>query len=149
MKFKTVLSITFEGLSLNLDKFGVFIPWMFFIPYSGVGIFSYPVSQTKPTPYRKSDKLTGFDIGDLIPEWVKFKYPSEHLIVLTEVNVQAKNIQFWAKIPKTDSQFFLKDLVVLFCKDKSEVIRLVENIPRDFADAKGFSAGELLIDNED
>jgi hypothetical protein len=144
-----VIDITLRGILIELNGECTFIPWLLFVPFSGIGVISYSTSKDVNVPYNRSDKLTGFDVGELIPEWVKFKYPSEHLIVLTEVNVQAKNIQFWAKVPKTESQFFLKDLVVLFCKDKSEVIRLVENIPRGFADAKGFSAGELLIDNKD
>jgi hypothetical protein len=146
---KLVIDITLRGVLVELNGKCTFIPWLLFVPFSGIGIISYPIFKDVNVPYNRSDKLTGFDIGEIIQEWVRFKYPSEHLIILTEVNVQAKNIQFWAKVPKTESQFFLKDLVVLFCKDKSEVIRLVENIPRDFADAKGFSAGELLIDNED
>jgi hypothetical protein len=144
-----VVDITLRGVLVELNGKCTFIPWLLFVPFSGIGVISYSISKDVNVPYNKSDKLTGLDLGDMIPEWVNFKYPSEHLIVLTEVNVQAKNIQFWAKVPKAESQFFLKDLVILFCKDKSEVIRLVENIPKDFADARGFSAGELIIDNKD
>src|SRR5438445_100940 len=79
-------------------------------------------------------KLVSFDYTEILSQWIYFKFPYDHVIVLSNINVQAKNIQFWAKIPQKEVPHFLKDIVILRCKDVSELVRLVDNIGPDFAD---------------
>lgn len=149
MKFSSPIRFSKKGIDLRYRNYIAFIAWAWFVPMNGVkAVFQNadtPVSQ----PYRNSAKLQGFEIEELLAQWIGLKHPKEHIIVLTDINVQAKNIQFWARVPKTDMQFFLKDIVVLHCKDKTEVLRLLENIPAKFAEAYGFSAGLPIAHNKE
>lgn len=95
------------------------------------------------------DKLTSMCYENIIVDWVRFKYPQKNLVVLLNVNVSVKNIYFWAKMPKKDAVHFLGDVVILMCKDKPEVFRLIENMGSDFADAYGFSSGEQIASNKE
>jgi hypothetical protein len=106
-----------------------------------------PVQQY-PLP-REFRKLSGFTYVTVLCEWVSVKFPLEHVIILTNINVEAKNIHFWAKVPKTDAIEFTNDVVVLRCTDTSEMWTLITNIGEDFADAYGFCAGKLTMTNKE
>lgn len=98
---------------------------------------------------KNNKKLTGFDYLDILHVWVKTEYSGAHIILLTDINVEAKNLEFWAKIPRGQALEFLKDVVVLFCKDRTELERLISNIGSNFASAYGFSDGDLILTNKD
>jgi hypothetical protein len=93
--------------------------------------------------------VTGSTYSQWISESLVRMYPNCHVVVLTNINVSAKNVSFWAKVPVLDMPSFTKDVVTLRCKDKSEVVRLVDNISVDFADAKGYSSGKCIASNGD
>lgn len=143
MKFSSPIHFSKLGIYLKFFGRSVFLFWSRPV--------SWPFVKRSPEtiPYKNSSKLQGASYLEMISEWVSFKYPKNHIIVLTDINVQAKNVQFWAKVPKTDMIHFVKDMVILYCQDKSEVIRLVENIPSTFAEAHGYSAGELITHNKE
>jgi hypothetical protein len=145
MKFFSKFKLSRRGITIitGPDTYR-FCDWRYFI--TGAEKYRYP---STPASFSSSPKLFGFDYPEILSQWIAFKYPREHIIVLLNINVQAKNIQFWAKVPQTDMKYFLQDTVILRCKDKSEVIRLVENIPPDFADAYGYSAGSLFTYNKE
>jgi len=106
--------------------------------------------KTRLEGFRKPyEKLQGIDYIDIISEWVNTKYRFEHVIILININVQAKNIEFWANVPQTHAIQFLKEVVILKCKDKSELQRLVQNTGLDFAEAYGYSGGVRIIDNKE
>lgn len=110
-------------------------------------LFNWSVTPiSKPVPI--TDKLVGLTMFDLISQWACSTHFYSNIIVLTNINVGAKNLQFWAKVPKVDIEHFLKDVVILHCKDRTELLRLIENIPPDFADAWGFGSGQLIQTNE-
>lgn len=94
-------------------------------------------------------KLTGLDYSEILFQWAYLVYPDDHIIVLHNINVEAKNVGFWAKIPLEQVKHFIKDVVILRCKDISEMTRLVNNIGIDFAEAYGFSKGLLIITNKE
>jgi hypothetical protein len=148
MKFSSPITFSKKGIEFRYKQYLMFIAWMWFVPFTGREVM-FSNTETAGEPYRNSAKLNGFDFEEVISQWVYLKYPREHLIILVNINVEAKNIQFWAKVPKTDSKHFLKDLVVLYCKDKTEVLRLVDNIPVEFAEAYGFSAGCMITFNRE
>lgn len=113
---------------------------------------SWPFIRRRAEPEENpiiTEKLFGVSYYDLICHWVNTVFKSEFVIVLTDINVQAKNIEFWSKVPVDKAVNFLQDVVVLRCKDRSEVIRLIENIPKEFAEAYGFAAGVFFIHNKD
>lgn len=94
-------------------------------------------------------KLVSLDYAELVHSWAKTNTLFTHFVVLTNLNLSVKGIRFWTKIPKVDMHHFLKDVVVLRCKDKSEVLRLVENTGLDFADAQGYAEGMLVATNKE
>jgi hypothetical protein len=142
MRFSSPITLSWKGVCFKNSKYSLFLPWTNPFKYQ-VTHLAQEDEETRPS------KLYSLDYQSLITDWVSKAYKFQHIIVLTNVNVEAKNIQFWAKVPTTSMSHFLKDVVILRCSDKSEVIRLVGNIPPEFADAQGYSAGSLLITNKD
>lgn len=143
MKFSSPISFSKKGLYFKNSRYRIFFPWGNPFKYHLIDVPQVTI------PYENSSKLKGMSYEDIISEWVLAKHRNNHIVVLTNINVQAKNIQFWAKVPTTDMVHFVKDIVILHCTDKTEVSRLVENIPSNFADAIGYSAGTLVINNKD
>lgn len=94
-------------------------------------------------------KLEGFDYLDILHVWVKSEYSGSHVVILTDVNTEAKDVEFWARIPKGQALEFLKDVIILNCKDKTELEKLVPSIGTKFATAYGFSDGELFLTNKE
>jgi hypothetical protein len=160
MKFKLPFSLSWTGIIRVWSDDLLVYPWLSIFTFAFYFIsFKYSTSFVnidKYLEYRKQvlgevgeeyRKLLGIDYSDIISQWVYLKFPFEHIIVLSNVNVEAKNIQFWARIPQTESIHFLKDLIILRCKDVSEMNRLIDNISHEFADASGYSAGVLITTN--
>ena len=96
-----------------------------------------------------NNKLLGIDYVDVVAHWISINHSNKHIIALHNINVEAKNIKFWAKVPQTDIKYFLKDVVLLRCKDIPELTRLINNISEDFADAYGYSKGVLIHSNKE
>jgi hypothetical protein len=105
--------------------------------------------QTPTLETKEHKKLAGFDYLDILHVWVKSEYAGAHVIVLTEINAEAKDVEFWARIPKGQALEFLKDVVVLYCKDMSEIEKLVPSIGTKFATAYGFCDGNLVLTNKE
>jgi hypothetical protein len=101
------------------------------------------------SPYLGTPKLTGFDNLDILSVWVNAKYSGCNIVLLTDINVEAKDLEFWARIPKGQAMEFLKDIVILRCKDKTEIKKLIPSIGSKFALAYGFSNGKLILSNKD
>lgn len=104
------------------------------------------IPKEEPIP---ESKLFSLSYAEVLCGMMKRSYGSGNYIVLTNVNLSAKNLQFWAKVPKEDMPHFFKDVIVMRCKDKSQMLSLISNIGPDFAEAMGFSAGELVTVNTD
>lgn len=96
---------------------------------------------------RYPDKIEAYSWVEVLSTWVKHAHPSEHVIVLTNLEASAKGVSFWARLPRDRVDDLLQDVVVLRCKDKPEVFRLIDSIPPAFAEAYGFSAGQILETN--
>ncbi len=106
-------------------------------------------TQTTPELPKEFRKLSGFPYIEIISEWVKVKFPFQHVIILTNINVQVKTIKFWAKVPTSQVMEFLNDVVVMRCKDQTSMEELVTNIGFDFAEAYGYSGGKLILTNKE
>ena len=91
--------------------------------------------------------MLGISYVDVVAQWIKSHHSNKHIIALHNINVQAKNIDFWARVPKSDIQYFLEDVVLLICKDVPEMTRLIDNISEDFAEAYGYSKGVFVHSN--
>jgi hypothetical protein len=141
MKFRLPFKLSMKGVIIIRHGEEVLYNWLRIF----TGHCASPTNQkSKPL-----DKLTGFDYTDILSQWVSMKYPLDHVIILMNINVEAKNIQFWAKVPQVEIGNFLKDIVVLRCKDLSQLAQLIGNIPEEFAEAYGYSAGCLISYNKE
>jgi hypothetical protein len=81
---------------------------------------------------------------DLIKFWIT---DSDNVVALLNINLTAKDLSFWANVPRESVRHFLKDIVILHCKDESQVKELTLKVGKNFADAYGFSKGVLIINN--
>jgi len=117
-------------------------------------------NRTKPTSknvHKKEGPSLSYDFGksklhslsysSIIDSWVFLHFHGQTVIVLTNINVQAKNIEFWAKIPPEQKIKFVNDVSILKCKDRREMFKLLGNIGQDFADAKGYIDGIEVASN--
>lgn len=98
---------------------------------------------------RSYNKVNGHSMLEVLSFWATVTYPLENLVVLTNVDVSAKGVSFWARLPKEKVEDLMQDIVVLRCKDRAEVFRLISSTPTSFADAYGFAGGKLVGTNSD
>lgn len=94
-------------------------------------------------------KLQGISYYEIIDQWVNCFFKNQYVIILTNVRVETKNIAFWAKLPNNYKIQFVEDVIILRCKDKSEIEMLVRNIEEEFAEAIGYANGTRCITNID
>jgi hypothetical protein len=95
------------------------------------------------------NKVNSFTIEEVFALLVPLYFSKLNIVVLTNINIEAKNLAFWAKVPLMEMPHFMKDVIILRCKDKTEAIRLVENITTDFASATAYSLGVSILSNEE
>ena len=98
---------------------------------------------------RFGEKVNGHSWIEILCVWVNVTYSMRDVVVLYNVNVSAKGVSFWAKIPREKIEDLMQDVIVLRCKDRAEVFRLISSIPPSFADACGFVAGRFIGTNEE
>lgn len=89
-------------------------------------------------------RFQGYSYMEMLTQWVNYTYGKLNIVVLKDINHEAKGLSFWARLPKEKAAELLNDIVVLHCSDKAEVNRIVDSIGPDFADAYGFSNGRLI-----
>lgn len=160
MKFKFPFRLSWAGIIRVWSDDRILYTWLSILTFAFYFFsFKYTTSFVNINNYQKYReqvqseiggkyrKLRGLEYSDIVSQWVYLKFPFEHIIILSNINVEAKNIEFWAKVPKTEAIHFLKDIVLLRCKDISEMNRLINNIAPEFADAHGYSAGILITTN--
>lgn len=93
-------------------------------------------------------RLHGFDLMlEIIPQWLSRIWPNEFVICLSNVNTEVKGPKFWSMLREDQRYEFLKDIVILRCKDNSEMETLLESIDIGFASAIGVFNGEILGSN--
>ena len=98
-------------------------------------------------PVRKS-RVQGFPLVTVLEDWSGFRYPGEHVVILTDIDVSKKGMDFWAKLPKAIlREFVYSGVVVLRCNDLAEAMNLLYDIPFDFADAHIFVNGSHVAMN--
>ncbi|MNK09965.1 hypothetical protein D3C87_279750 [compost metagenome] len=102
------------------------------------------VGMNLPSIVRSREKLVGYSFEEITAQWVRCKFPFEAIVVLFNIELSAKSLAFWAKVPKEKMEYMSKDVVILRCNDKTEVTRLIESIDPSFADAFGYCEGNLI-----
>lgn len=92
-------------------------------------------------------KLDSYSLEEVLSKWAISLYSTSAFIILYNLNVSAKDIAFWARIPHSTLQHLSHDVVIMRCSDKREVYSLLESTPTEFANAIGFCNGLRLSSN--
>ena len=157
----------FNSLGVNFKYHGDVITWMWPWARTPIGnpyhssllnrdfnsFSEYWVSQGEERAFLKlsgeGGKLYGFDlIEQVIPFWSSRIWPNEYLVCLTDVNPKSKGPKFWALLDSKKRSSLLKDVVVLRCKDLTEMEVLLDSIDISFAKAFGVLNGAILECND-
>jgi len=94
------------------------------------------------------DKLYGFSVLDLIQYWSARLWMNQYVVILLDVNLGSKGPEFWSRLTRDQKESLNNDIVVLRCKDKTELLHLTDSIDPSFATAYGLLNGTLLVSNE-
>lgn len=94
-----------------------------------------------------NDRLKGYSWLDVLSTWIHFRYPNENLVVLTNIDVGAKGMSFWLRLPKDKIEGLLNDVVVIRCDSAADVKNAVTAVADKFAEAYGFIEGRLVYTN--
>jgi hypothetical protein len=116
--------------------------WLF------VGSLSYPSSDGR-IALTRNERLQGYTWIDILSTWIHFRYPNESVLVLTNIDVGAKGMSFWLRLPKDKIESLMNDVVVLRCDSASDLKAAIEAVADKFADAYGFIDGRLVHTNTD
>jgi hypothetical protein len=93
-------------------------------------------------------RMQGFDLHEeVLPQWAARTWPNEHVICLVDIDIQAKGPKFWSMLTPAQRSELYKDVVVLRCKDKTEMQHLVESISPSFARAYAVVNGDIIDTN--
>lgn len=125
-----------QKFSINFPSLKAYEKYADHIGYSG------------PEADIKSKNIFGLNYEDIIREWVQLNFGSECIVILTDIDVSQKSMDFWDSIPYVKKVVFTKEVVVLKCKDFSQVEQIVNSVERKFASAFGFKAGTLVYTND-
>jgi hypothetical protein len=95
----------------------------------------------------RAPKVKGYLFEDLLLAWVKINFSGQRVVVLTDIDVNAKSASFWDKVPHYNRQAFQDDIVVLHCDTDDNLLDLTDSIDNSFAVAYGFKNGNLVTWN--
>lgn len=94
--------------------------------------------------FDRSAKMEGFSYEEVLTQWVRDRYPYDAVVVMTNIDVSERSLSFWARLPKEKIESLTKDIVVLRCNSRAEIIELADSIDSKFADTYAFYAGKLI-----
>lgn len=92
--------------------------------------------------------VVGSRFYELLPDYCRFKYPKQHVVVLYDIDASQKDGTFWSRIPARKAVAFAKDVVFLLCKDRTQMLSITYNTPVTFATAIAVEAGTLVECNQ-
>lgn len=101
-------------------------------------------------PYTVSNRAQGFSMEALLERWIScdVEFYDKILVVLSDIEVSSRSIDFWKSLGPKEANLFTRDLVILVCKDLDQGFKLVESISKSFANAWLINNGQVLIDND-
>lgn len=90
--------------------------------------------------------IQGFSQEEIISKWLS-TLPGI-VVVLLDIDVAAKSKLFWDTVPYETKKEFIKDVVILNCRDISRMEQIIGSIDLTFATALGFKNGQLIRSND-
>lgn len=97
---------------------------------------------------KRGENQIGIDLGEILLEWVQFSYSKQIIVVLFDINVAEKSSTFWDKVPYDRRSVFVKDVVILKCKDIRQAVQIVDSTYSNFAKAFAFKNGKIIYRND-
>lgn len=92
--------------------------------------------------------MTNFSYQEVLAEWSANVFPATYVVVLHDVNSQARLNDFWKKLPPgTAAKLASSDVSVLICKDRASALEVSMAIPPDLGDSYLFKDGVLVDSN--
>jgi hypothetical protein len=95
----------------------------------------------------KERNIFGISYKNLISSWVRINFDGEYILVLTDIDLSKKPSLFWENIPYIRKMAFTEEVVILKCKDSSQMQNIVDSIESSFATAWGYRNGILVSTN--
>lgn len=153
------MKLTMQGVEYNYhgDKILRFWPWKvkdgkfysneYSIYFSSLREYWKFIGRSHSGKFEAKDKVDGFSYEEIIAEWVRFKFPFDAIIVLTNIELSGNALSFWKNIPEHRFKYMTKDVVVLICDGKSELLKLIDSIPVELAQAVACYEGTLIGHN--
>lgn len=96
-----------------------------------------------------SDKMIGFSFRETLAHWSAKMFPNEHLVILIEPDPRRKGPAFWSRLSPTQRIHMMNDVVVLRCKDETEMNSLLWSIDPQFSDAMAILNGDVINSNDE
>lgn len=93
-------------------------------------------------------KMQGFSLSRVAAEWASRIWVNEYLVIMCDVDPGSKGPSFWFRLSPTQRTSLLEDVVVLRCKDETEMETLIDSISPSFSTAYGCLNGQVLCDNQ-
>lgn len=94
------------------------------------------------------EKVVGFSLNVVLADWTRRCYPGVPVLVLYDVNPNARINEFWSKLPQGTTRVLTSsEVVVLMCKGERQGLELMQAIPPDLASACLYLDGGILDSN--
>lgn len=95
------------------------------------------------------ESLEGTSIETVLSQWTHWRFPNQHVIVLTDTNFAEKNTPLWTRLSPEKRMILTKDIVLLFCNDSAEASNIIDHIDTSAATARAFLNGEVFASNSE
>lgn len=96
---------------------------------------------------KRSTKVEGFHLGDVLAKWADLMYPDRFVVTLSGMDTTAKPPEFWNRLSRDKAVAMTSEIVALLCKDLSEAEKLITSINPRFAEAYFVFNGKVIDDN--
>jgi hypothetical protein len=99
------------------------------------------ITPLQESVFAKDERLKGYELERVLWTWVNFTHPGKNVVILHNLDPEAKGTSFWLRIPQDKVRELLNDIVVIRCDSQKDVIDLVDSVPEHFAQAYGYCVG--------
>lgn len=92
--------------------------------------------------------VVGSRMYEVLTEYCRIKYQNSSVVVLYDIDCNQKDSAFWTRLPAKKAVAFAKDVVFLLCKDREQMLSVMNNTPVAFATALAIESGTLVDCNQ-
>lgn len=100
------------------------------------------------TSTSKDGRMYGFSMLEVIQYWSSRLWLNQYIVALVDVDPASKGSDFWNRLTRDQKENLNQEIVILKCKDRTELMNLTDSIDPSFATSYGLLNGNLLVSNE-